>query len=223
MSIRGCSEIFRQLVALHRDRRGNVTVMMGFLLPPLIGALGLGFEVANWFLITRAMQNAADSAVVAAATNGGTGYAAEAKAVAAQYGFVDGTNNVTVTVTNTAACPGGGNTCYSVTISGVVSLFLAQVIGYKGNTTLSGAAAQQLTSVALAQQNTIQLPLCMLALAGSGAQGITANGVPNANMAGCNVMSNTSAVCNGHNLGADNGLAHEQDNGCGVKQFSNVL
>jgi Flp pilus assembly protein TadG len=222
MSSRLWSEISGRLTDLGRDRRGNVTVLMAFMLPPLLGALGLGFEVANWYLITRSMQNAADSAVVAAATNGGTSYATEAKAVAAQYGFVDGSDNVTVTAINAAACPGGGNTCYSVTITQPVSVFLAQVVGYRGNATLNGSAAQQLTAAAGALTSKSQAPLCLLALASSGTQGITANGVPKANLAGCNVMSNTSATCNGHNLNADNGFAHGTDSGCGINQISNA-
>jgi len=221
MSSRTCSRSFSRLVDLHRDRRGNVSVMMAFLLPPLIGALGLGFEVANWFMITRAMQNAADSAAVAAATNGTSNYGIEAKAVAAQYGFVDGTN-ATVTASNAAACPGGGSTCYSVTITQSVSLFLSQMVGYRGSTTLNGVAAQQLTSTAVATQDTIQVPLCLLALGTSGAQDIVTNGNPRANMTGCNVMANTSARCNGSNLGAPYGLAHGSDNGCGVIQVSGV-
>src|ERR1700746_3591446 len=103
MSSRRWSEISRRLSDLGRDRRGNVTVMMAFMLPPLLGALGLGFEVSHWYLNTRSMQSAAEPAVVAPATNGSTSYATEARAVAAQYGFVNGTNNVTVAVTNTAA------------------------------------------------------------------------------------------------------------------------
>src|ERR1700674_4706049 len=107
--------VIHPLVRLRTDRRGNVTVMMAFLLAPLIGALSLGFEVSNWYLTTRGMQNAADAAAIAAATNGTSNYDVEAKAVAATYGLVDGSNNITVTASNTAACPAGGNTCYSVT------------------------------------------------------------------------------------------------------------
>src|SRR4029077_1698624 len=102
------------------DRSGSVAVIMGILLPILVGTLGLGFEVSNWYRVTRSMQNAADAAAIAAATNGGSNYDVEAKAVAAQYGFADGTNNVTVTATNTATCPSGSNTCYSVTITNKV-------------------------------------------------------------------------------------------------------
>src|SRR6516165_5979169 len=90
-----------ELMGLRADRRGNIAVMMAFLLPVLVGFLGLGFEVTDWYLQTRYMQNAADSAAIAAATaavrnSTPSSYVAEAKAVTAQYGFVDGANNVTV-------------------------------------------------------------------------------------------------------------------------------
>jgi Flp pilus assembly protein TadG len=231
MSNRLSSRMFQCLRGLQRDRRGNVTVMMGFLLPPLIGTFGLGFEVANWYLTTRSMQNAADSAAVAIATTASTNYLTEARAVAAQYGFTNGVNNVTVAASNAATCPAGGNTCYSVTITQTLSLFLSQIIGYSGNATLSqtnaqqqttSVAAQQLTSTAVASQSTIQVPLCLLALGTSGAQDIVTNGNPKANMSGCSVMANTSARCNGGNLGAPYGLAHVTDSGCGVIQVSGV-
>jgi hypothetical protein len=106
----------------------------------------------------RGMQNAADAAALAAATNGGANYDVEAKAVAAQYGFVDGANNISVTASNTAACPGGGNTCYGVTISGAVPLLVSQIVGYQGDTTLNGAAAKVLNAVAVAKAMVQRLP-----------------------------------------------------------------
>jgi Putative Flp pilus-assembly TadE/G-like len=209
---------------MRADERGAVSVIMGVLMIPLVGALGIGFEVSNWYMTTRGMQNAADAAALAAATNGGSNYDLEARAVAAQYGFVNGTNNISIAVSNTAACPGGGgNSCYSVTISGFVPLLLSQVVGFTGNARLNGAAAKQLSSVAVAKATTQPQDLCMLALASSGAaQGIRTNGAPTANMNGCNVMSNTAAQCNGSNLGAGLGLAHGTSNGCGVTPVSNV-
>jgi hypothetical protein len=208
------ANIASQLLRLRADQRGAVSVMMGFLLIPLVGALGLGFEVSNWYLTARGMQNAADSAALAAATNGGSNYDVEAKAVAAQYGFVNGTNNISVAVSNSAACPGGGTNCYSVAISGFVPLLLSQVVGYRGDATLNGAAQKQLSAQAVA---TTPIPFCLLALGGSG---IRTNGAPKANM-GCNVMSNTTATCNGHNLGAPIGAAHGTNSGCGISALSN--
>src|SRR5450830_1568415 len=146
------------------DQRGNIAVMMAFLLPVIVGGLGLGFEVSNWYMQARAMQNTADSAVIAAATNGGSNYDVEAKAVAAQYGFVDSTNNVTVSASNTATCPAGGNTCYSVTITGMVPLYLSQVVGYAGDKTVNGVKEKTLSSAAIAKKSTKQQPICLLAL-----------------------------------------------------------
>src|SRR6266481_5273133 len=85
---------------LRADERGAVAVTVGVLIIPLIGALAIGFEVSNWYMVTRNMQNAADAATIAAAINGGANYGIEGKAVAARYGFVDGSNNVSVAVTN---------------------------------------------------------------------------------------------------------------------------
>src|SRR5665811_151873 len=101
-------KVARDFGSLRADQRGNIAVMMAFLLPILVGGLGLGFEVSNWYLQTRAMQNAADSAAIAAATNASPNYDVEAKAVAAKfYGFVDGTNNVTVKPLKNVTCPDG--------------------------------------------------------------------------------------------------------------------
>jgi hypothetical protein len=209
------------LYRLRTDQRGAVAVIMGVLMIPLVGALAVGFEVSNWYMVTRSMQNAADAATLAAATNGSTNYDIEGKAVAARYGFVDGTNNVSVAVTNTAACPTGGNTCYSTTISGYVPLLLSRVLGLTGDNNFNGAPQKRLGALAVA--NAQPTDLCMLALASSGiAQGIRTNGAPTANMNGCNVMSNTAAQCNGSNLGAGLGMAHGTSNGCGATPVSNV-
>jgi len=204
-------------VGLQTDRRSNVTILAGLLMVPLVGAMGVGFEITNWYMTKRAMQNAADAAVIAASTNGGSNYAIEAKAVAAQYGFVDGSNNVTVTASNTAACPGGGNNCYSVTITDVIPLYLSQVVGFGGNAKIGSAAGNSLNSSAVATQGVTPISLCILALAGSGTDpGIQSNGAPKADLTGCSIMSNTGSTCNGNNLNATYGLAHKTDNGCGI-------
>jgi Flp pilus assembly protein TadG len=212
------------LVSLHANQRGTVAVMMGFLFPILIAAFGLGFEITNWYLTTRSMQNAADAAAVAAATNGSSNYNTEAAAVATQYGYTNGSNNVTVTASNAATCPADPSLtppCYSVTITSVLPLVLTEVIGYLGNATLSGARAQSLTSTAVANKPTIQTPICLLGLDTSGTA-IRTNGSPNTDFTGCTVMSNSTSTCNGSNLKATMGLAHGTNNGCGIKQYSNV-
>ncbi len=49
--------IVEHLRRLRTDERGTVAVIMGVLIIPLVGALGIGFEVSNWYMITRGMQN----------------------------------------------------------------------------------------------------------------------------------------------------------------------
>jgi Flp pilus assembly protein TadG len=209
----------KHLQRLREDQRGTVAVIMGLLIVPLVGALGVGFEVSNWYMNGRGMQNAADAAVLAAATNGGANYDVEAKAVAAQYGFVDGANNIAVAASNTAACPDGvNNNCYSVTISGAVPLLVSQIVGYQGDTTLNGGAAKSLSSVAVANNPSTPKDFCVLAL---GPQGVRSNGAPKSSMA-CNAMSNTGSTCNGGDLGAPIAAAHNTNNGCGVRGYSNV-
>jgi Flp pilus assembly protein TadG len=207
--------------AFAANQSGATMILVALCLPALVGAMGLSAEVSYWYLRQRAMQNAADAAAIAAATNGSSGYAAEAKAVAAQYGFRDGSGNIVVAVSNPATAAGCTSNCYSVTISDKVPLFLSEVVGYLGTATANKKGATGLSAAAVATSlNAVSY--CILALAASGAQGITSNGVPNANLQGCDVMSNTSATCNGHNLNANVGSAHSTNNGCGIVQNSNV-
>ncbi|MDB5444604.1 MAG: hypothetical protein JWP73_2980 [Phenylobacterium sp.] len=219
------SGIHRRMAASIRrllgDRRGNVAIVSALVLPALMGSFGLGTEVASWYANQRAMQNAADSAALAAATNASTNYGVEAKAVTAHYGYTDGQSGVVVTTSNAAACPGGGSTCYSVTITKSLPLILAQFVGYSGDTTLAGAAAKRIRATAVAVQGTVQRPYCLVALGQMGTT-IQSNGAPNADLSGCNVMANGNANCNGHNLGADFGDAHGSNSGCGVTPDSNM-
>jgi Putative Flp pilus-assembly TadE/G-like len=216
--------IANSVASLKADQRGGVAIMMGLLFPVLLAVLGLGFEISNWYLKTRAMQNAADAAVIAAASNGEDNYNVEAAAVAANYGFVDGSDHVSVTASNNATCPAGDDIsppCYSVTISSGVPLFLSQFVGYTGDTTLNGAPEKLLTSAAVAVQTTKQQPICLLTLSQSG-QGIRSDGAPNSNFSGCSVMSDSASTCNGSDLNATYGFAAGTNSGCGKKQKSNI-
>jgi Flp pilus assembly protein TadG len=207
--------------AFTRDRRGNISIIAALALPVLVGAMGLGFESSYWYMGKRSMQNAADAAAIAAASNSGANYDIEAKAVAAQYDLPAGLTSVSVTVAN-APCPAGGGKCYGVTVTGLAPLFVSQVVGFQGDTQVKGVRYKRLTATAVAVQTTTPRQYCLLALAGSGAQGIRTNGAPKADMAGCNLMSNTTANCNGPDLGADIGDAHGANDGCGVSRNSNV-
>jgi Flp pilus assembly protein TadG len=213
----------RRMLGALFDRGGNIAVISAFVAPVLIGAFGLGFETANWYQTERLMQNAADSAVVAAASNGGATYATEAKSVTSQYGFTDGANRVTVTAANNATCPSGATNCYQVTISQPTPLVLAELVGYAGDTTVGGSPAKNLSATAIAVRATSPRQYCILALAESGnPDGILGHGVPFANLNGCDVFSNTNDTCTGHNMNAGYGDAAETSSGCGAAQTSNL-
>ena len=86
--------------------------------------------------------------------------------------------------------------CYRVQITKTVPLNLVPIIGYKGDAALSGGGnGQNVIAVALAITKTETAPFCLMALSG----GIVAHGVPFADLT-CNIYSNTSADCTGHDL-----------------------
>lgn len=203
--------------------RGNVALITALSMPVLLGSVGIGAEVASWYGGKRAMQNAADSAAIAAASNASDTYDDEARAVAARYGFVDGQDGVTVSAADGQPCPRGGKTCYAVSISRVQPVILAQVVGFDGDLKINGAPAKRISAKALAIQANSPREYCVLALAGSGdPQAIRTNGSPKADLSGCSVMSNSDARCNGHNLNADYGDAHGINDTCGKRTNSHV-
>lgn len=193
----GFSNRFWRLAAWIFDKRGNVAAITALLLVPLIGAMSLGTEASSWFLIRRAMQNTADSAVLAAAANGDTSQTqpctepcTEAKSVATQYGFTNGANNTIVTALNNVTCPGspsGATNCYQVTITKNVPLYLTEVVGYTGT---GGSGTQTITATAIASPP-VPREFCDLSLA-SGTD-ITISG----NDLVCYLKSNDSVRCNG--------------------------
>jgi hypothetical protein len=210
--------VFGCLCRFCKNERGNVFLLLAFGLPVLIGAFGLGAEVAYWRVLQRGMQDAADSAALAAAANNGASYAGEAKSVTSQYGFADGVNQVSVLPSHPGTAPGCISNCYQVTISQKVPLSLSQVIGYNGDTTVNGQKAVTIAATAVATTSGAgNTQYCILALATSGnAQALTTNGAPFANLFGCNTMSNTNATCNGHDLNATYGDAYKTSNNCGI-------
>jgi hypothetical protein len=209
-----------RLAALASDRSGNVAVVTALALPVLIGAAGLGVETSYWYLTQRSMQNAADSAAVAAATIGDPNFEAEAKAVASAYGYEHGKGNLSVSVSKAAACPAGGNDCYSVAITGYVPLFLSRIVGYDGNASVSSVQSgktittrqTQLSATAVARQVSTLRRYCVLALGANGAKfDILVNGGSKSELNNCGIMSNDTMRCNGSGGIADYADSPEGD------------
>jgi hypothetical protein len=163
-----------------------VTIALTF--SALVGFGALGAEVAEWYSIRRTMQGAADSAAFSAALarwNGAStaAFTSEATSVTANYGFVDGTNNATVTVNNP---PLSGNyTTDSNAVEVIVSrpqpLQLARMF-------LSGPPT--LTARAVATMNPLGSS-CVLALDRSDITDMTDNGNTVLNLNSCNLQVNS--------------------------------
>src|ERR1051326_4935643 len=102
--------------AFAANQSGATMILVALSLPVLVGAMGLSAEVSYWYLRQRAMQNAAEAAVIAAATNGTSSYGPRATAVAAQCGSQAGTASVRTLLANPATAAGCTSNCYSVTI-----------------------------------------------------------------------------------------------------------
>jgi Flp pilus assembly protein TadG len=210
--------------SLGKSEAGNVLMIVALALPVLLGIAGLGIEGSNWFTTRHDMQNAADAAVLAAATNNSDNYLNEARAMGKQYGFTNGSDDATVTASNAATCPAGGTDCYSVTITKKLALVFAQVLNFTGNTTVGTSNGIQLSVTAIAKKTTIPREYCILTL-GNGtttSQDFRANGASSANLSGCNIASNTSMNCNGHDTGADHADAVGVANDCGADRTSGI-
>jgi Flp pilus assembly protein TadG len=185
------------------DRRGNISVMVALMIIPLVGVMGLATETGGWFLIQRAAQNAADSAVLAAAQNGinnatGTTYVTEGQAVAADLGFTSGTNSTTVTPVNNQTCPAplaGQTNCYKVTISRDVPVNFAGIVGYTGT---GGSGSQTIIASAIAGPISVPISDCITSL-GTGSDSYRVDGGPSVDLSGCTVQANGGGKCSGTN------------------------
>src|SRR5579863_5617346 len=66
---------------LSHHRGGSVSLIAALAMTVLCGILGLAIDVGLWYRTTRAMQNAADAAAIAAARDGTSTYQATGKGV----------------------------------------------------------------------------------------------------------------------------------------------
>jgi Flp pilus assembly protein TadG len=86
-----------------RDQAGGYLIVAGLSLPALLGIVSLGTDAGLWYYKHQAMQGAADSGALAAAVDyylesNDSVLKVQAQSVIARYGFIDGSNGVTVAV-----------------------------------------------------------------------------------------------------------------------------
>ena len=177
----------RSLAAWAQDPSGAVTVTVALALSALVGFAALGTEIAGWYVTKRSMQGAADSAAYSAAmakAAGAADYIAQAKSVAGSYSYVDGQNNVTITVNSppTSGLHTASNSAVEVIITRSQPVVLASLF-------LGSSATLQARAVAMPSASG-----CVLALDESAVTDVTDNGNTVLNLNDCNIYVNSPAT-----------------------------
>jgi Flp pilus assembly protein TadG len=192
------------------DQRGGVSVMLVLMLIPIIAVLGMATEASSWFLTQRAMQNAADSAAIAAASNACAvtdtchttshtpTFVDEAASVATSYGFTDALADTTVSTVKNPCPADNTQTCYWVTITKVAPINLVRLVGFNGDADVSGGGrGQTIGALSVASAKFDPATFCILSLDSSGtSKGIDVNGGSGTPLAGCSLGTNGHASCN---------------------------
>ncbi len=184
------SQRMRQiLVRARRDRKGAISIVTGLSLTAVLGFVGLGSEASYWYVTKRNMQGVTDSAAMTGATAllKSDNVDNAARAVAAQYGYVSGVNNVTVTVTNPY---NNNNNLVEVTVSQPQKRLLTSLF-------MSSDPVISARSVALVSANCTGASCgCVLALDQSAVNDIKDSGGGTVNLKNCSLYVNSDSRIN---------------------------
>jgi Flp pilus assembly protein TadG len=197
--------ITKSLGAFGQDRNGITAVVTALGATALIGITGLAVDVASWEVTLRKMQGAADQAALAALTvaNAGGDKTTEAKAVAANSGFVDGQGSVTVSVNQPPSQ--GSHTANSSALEVIISQ--PQSLMFTG-LFLSTAPTATARAVALSSAGS----MCVMALDTSGKTAIgsvdltgkTTVSMPNCDLYNDSPVALSTELTGSSSLGARN-------------------
>lgn len=181
-----------------RDKSGSYVVVAALAMPILVGAAGLGTEAGYWMHQQQKMQDAADSAAFAAATDYGpnptTSLSNQAGSVTSAYGFapaiISGTGGSTVNVSEPPADgPSTGVTgAVEVTIQRSYPRMLSAIFGQTPVTIRARAVAKTKGGYG-----------CVLALDATASSSAQAQGTTNIALKSCSLYddSNSPAAVQG--------------------------
>jgi len=173
-----------------RDQRGVSAIVFAIVLPVLIGFVGIGVEMGQWFHRKRSMQAAADAGAMAGALvlyQGGTW--ADAQTAASDFAVRNGAVAANVTsnrpptsgaYTNAATYPNA----VEVIVTESQNLMFASLF-------LSSATTLSARAVANAGTQTLG---CVVALSGTAAPAVSMNSNSEMELEGCGLNVNSSAT-----------------------------
>lgn len=192
----GKTGVLRVLKDFARDRSGSYLIISALTMPVLVGMAALGTEVGYWMHQQQKMQDAADSAVFAAATYYGPNYTSSsgvsnsATSIAATYGFAPssvGSSSTYSTSISVAEPPSDGPSkgqmgAVEVTIKKKYPRMLSALFG---NTPVSVSAR--------AVAKTKGGYGCVLALDGTASNAAQAQGTINVALQSCSLYDDSNA------------------------------
>ena len=172
--------------SLMRDRRGATAAMLAVSMTGMLGFAGLATEVGAWYKTRRSLQAAADAAAFSAVVGQhfGGSITTEARAVAAKYKFVNGTNGVTVTVNQPPKT--GAFTTNSTAVEVIVSQPQSLAIASLFLKTAPTIAARAVAATTGAGGN------CIQSLDKSNANGVYLLSFATINASGCSVYDDAT-------------------------------
>ncbi|MCJ8521321.1 Flp pilus assembly protein TadG/uncharacterized protein YegL [Pseudorhizobium tarimense] len=164
---------WQEISRLLKDRSGNFGMMTAILLPVLLGAGGVALDLTNMMMSKTQMQEAADSAALAASTALATGKAEDetaAKKLAkdffiAQMGNYMGSEAASALVSTTnvdinTTTNGGGKT-FEVAVGSTYNLALTPLMGVLGYQTMNIATSSISTSGTKQERSALSMYLAL--------------------------------------------------------------
>lgn len=178
---------FRRPGALWADRSGASAISVALVMVVVLGFVGLGADVGGWYVAKREAQNAADSAAYSAAIAvmaGAPDFADQARAVAAEYGLVQGRDGVSIEVRRPPAA--GAYAGDAQTVEVVVARPARRIFSqmFAGASVIRARAAARSGSVGNA---------CVIALHSTASASALETGSANVTLAGCSLFANSTS------------------------------
>ncbi|MGE0181636.1 MAG: pilus assembly protein TadG-related protein [Parvularculaceae bacterium] len=213
MSLLKLKTRFKNGAAYLEDVYGGAAIIMALMTPIIIGGLAFGAEVGGWEMTKRKLQNAADVAAFAAATQLRSGkdvatMTAAAKAVAETSGYVGGDPGIAVESPPSTAPlavdgtdPNGKAAYVYVTLTQTDRRVFTRYFA-RGSDTVSFSTA----AIAHIQNGR---PACVLALHPSASGAVSTGGSTNVSLSGCDIAANSisqtaiTSTGNGSSVTAD--------------------
>lgn len=213
-----------------RSQRGAVAIQLALTMTVLLGMIGLGTEVTFLLYKQRQMQAAADAAALGGATALTRGYPSdyriEARAIAAEAGFVDGVDQTSVSVLRppTIGSFAGNNSAVEVIVSqpqtlSLVSLlgpaeysvgaYAVATVGGSGTACVLQVLNSSMTGISMSNGASVNLVQCGMNVDALGASALSVTGAAVLNTQFASVSGNTR-VSNGGVINATDGVKINQ-------------